>query len=88
MIARSVPEIHCTQKNVTEEDRGGGGGGIGYSRKWICRCIPKILYLMVADFMVTYFVRYYTKNAVSHGSKFHVHRFCEILHHRFMTFLK
>ena len=22
MIARSVPEIHCTRKNVTEEDRG------------------------------------------------------------------
>ena len=29
------PEIHCTRDFCDEEDRGGGGGGIGYSSSWI-----------------------------------------------------
>ena len=37
MIRLSVPEIHCTQKNVTDR------GGIGYSRKWIRNRLQSVL---------------------------------------------
>ena len=40
MIACSVPEIHCTRKNVTDR---GGGGGIGYSRKWIIEALTILI---------------------------------------------
>ena len=35
MIARSVPEIHCTRKNVTEEEDRQTDRGIGYSSSWM-----------------------------------------------------